>query len=473
MTGALGRLALSPVAWALALAPVGALSVLLADRTNPAVPLVALFGIGAVLLAYTQPLLALLAAIALVPLEVFAIPLGGIGLSPSEMLFVVTALVWAVSRLAAGHAPWISSPVSWPLLLLWLAALPALAVAQEPDAVLRFMLFWGCFVLLFALIAAEADLSSIRTLLFGLAVVGAIVAGAAVLGSAGTEQELSATGDVATGRARGAFGSPNILGTFLAMTLPLAVLAALEGRWRRAPVAIAAVGLIFAALALSLSRGGIFAAAGALMLMLAWPPVRRLAAIGVVVLVGVTVLNANPLGDVRQVEVVLDRVQSVRLQSASSTDQRTLIYSETPRMIEDHLLTGVGALNYPNVAPRYGIVEPRSGATFEHAHNIGLTIGAELGLLGLIALAWLLVALVRLVPRVCGRGAGPNRGIGLAVTGGLVAVGLQGLIDFTLRSNVIAAITFVLLGSFAALARATPGDGSGGSTPAAPARAAS
>lgn len=472
MTGAGGRLLLSPVAWALAFAPLGALAVLLADRTHPAVPIAAFFGVGAVLLAYTRPLLALLAAIALVPLEVFAIPLGGIGLSPSEMLFVVTALVWAVSRLAAGRAPWVSSPVSWPLLLLWLAALPGLAVAQQPDGVLRFMLFWGCFLLLFALIASEADRDSIRTLLFGLAVVGAIVAAAAVVGSAGTQQELSATGDVATGRARGAFGSPNILGTFLAMTLPLAVLAALEGRWRRAPLAIAAVGLIFAALALSLSRGGIFAAAGALLMMLAWPPVRRLATVGVVLLVGVTVVNANPLGDVRQVQVVLDRVQSVRLQSASSTDQRTLIYSETPRMIEDHLLTGVGALNYPNVAPRYGIVEPRSGATFEHAHNIALTIGAELGLIGVIALAWLLVALVRLVPRVCGRGAGAGRGIGLAVTGGLLAVALQGVIDFTLRSNVIAAVTFVLLGAFAALARATP-DGPSGSTHGAPAPAAS
>jgi len=448
---------LAPVGWALALAPAGALVILLADRTHPIVPVALAAGAGAVLLAYLRPLIALMAALALVPLEVFAIPLGAIALSPAELLFVLTGLVWAARRLLAAQPPWVRSPLTRPLFLLWLAGLPGVVVAEDPTAVIRFLVIWGAFVLVFHLVVAEARAESVRTLLFALAMTGAVVGIVAVSGVAG-QQELDELGATATGRATGAFGDPNILATFLAMALPAALLVAFEGRWRRGPLALSAAALIFAGLAFSLSRGGFLAATGAGLVMLGWRPLRRLVALGVIVLLGVTLLNANPLGEVQQVQVVLKRVQSVQLRSASQTDQRALIYEQTPGMVADNLLTGVGALNYPNVAPRYGVIDPATGDTFDHAHNIVLTFGAELGLLGLIALVWLVVAVVRLLPAAVGRRAGASRGLGFALVASLVALSLQGMVDFTLRSNVIAGLTFLLLGALAVVARQAPSE---------------
>lgn len=464
MTQAAGRW--SPGVWALGLAPVGALAILVAHRTHPVVPVALSAALAAVVLAYLRPLAAVLLAVALVPLELFAIPLGSVALSPSELMFVLTGIVWAGRRMFAGEAPWTRTSLGRPLLLLWAASLPGLVVAEDPAAVLRFVVIWGALLLVFQLIVTEARTEHLRTMLFVLAVVGAVIGAVAALGVTG--QELSALGDRATGRAVGAFGDPNILATFLAMALPGALLVALAGRWERRPVAVIAAALIFAGLALSLSRGGLFAAAGAVLVMLGWQPMRRIAVLCAVVLVGVSIANANPLGDVQQVQTVLQRVESVRFQGSAQFDQRELIYTETPRMIADHWLTGVGANNYGYVAPQYGIVEPFGGDTFEHAHNIALTFAAEQGLPGLLAFGWLLFAVARLVPSACGRAAGRARGVGFAVVAALVALGLQGVVDFTLRSNMIAALAFLLLGMLAVVAREARAGGRG-STPPAPA----
>ncbi len=449
MTAAAHRLA--PALWALALAPVGALTMLLAYRTHPVVPVAAIALLAVVALAYARPVAAVMLAIAAVPLEGLAVPVGGVAVTPMEVVFVLTAFVWAIRRLVEGHLPWAASPLSLPLAALLLATLPGLTVAEQPVAVVQFMVFWGAFVLVAWLLIAEADADSIRTVLWTLAVVGAVLGLVALVTSAG-QQELSSTGGVASGRARGAFGSPNILASVLALAFPAALYATFgHRRGRRAPALMAAA-LILAGLALTLSRGGLLAAAVAMLVMLAWAPLRRFAIVSATLLAALIPFAASPLGQVDQVNVVVQRVESVRYQSSSRTDQRPRIYSETPRMIADHLWTGVGASNYPEFAPRYGIVEPVSNDTFAHAHNIPLTIAAELGIPGLAALVWLLVAVARLIPRACRRGQ-PARGAGFAVAGALVGVGVQGVFDFTLRSNVMAALVFILLGALAVLAR--------------------
>ncbi|HEX8105979.1 MAG TPA: O-antigen ligase family protein [Solirubrobacteraceae bacterium] len=444
----LGRLEL--LAWPVLLAPLGALAILLADRTNPIAPLAVVGGVGLLALAWARPLLALLVGIGLVPLEVFSIPLGAIALSPAELVFVLTGVVWGARQLVEGRRPWAASPLSVPLLAVWATSIPGILAARDPGGVVRFVVIWGAFLLVFLLIVCEADARWVRTLLFTLAIVGAIVGALAVVTSAG-QQEISSTGDVATGRAQGAFGSPNLLASLLALTLPAAILAAFRARPARRLLAAGAAGAVFAGLALSLSRGGLLAAAGAILVMLGWTPVRRVAIGAIAVLVLITALNANPFADVQEVQVVRERVESVRFQSASRVDQRARIYSETPKMIADHWLTGVGANNYPEFAPQYGIVEPISNDTFAHAHNIALTFAAEFGLPGLLALGWLVVAMLRAAPRLLGRHAA-DRGAGFAVTAAFVGFFLQGLVDFTLHSNVIAAMVFVLLGAFGVLA---------------------
>ena len=375
MTGAARHL--SPALWALAAAPLGVLTILLAHRTHPAVPLAAIALAAVVALAFFRPVAAVMVAIALAPLEVIAIPVGGVEVTPMEIVFVLTALVWSARRVIEGHAPWAASPISLPLALLLLATLPGLTVAEDPVAVIRFLIFWGAFVVVVWLLIAETDADSVSSVLWTLALTAAVLGLVTALTSAG-QQELSATGDVAEGRARGAFGSPNILASVLALGFPAALYAAFGGvRARRAP-ALAAAALILAGLALTLSRGGLLAATVAVLVMLAWAPLRRFAVVLAVLLAALIPFAAAPLGQVQQIDNVVQRVESVRYGNTSGRDQRDRIYAETPAMISDYWLTGVGASNYPEVAPRYGIVEPVSNDTFAHAHNIALTIAAEL-----------------------------------------------------------------------------------------------
>ena len=449
MTGARERL-LVPGLWALGLAPLGALAMLVAHRLHPAVPLAAVLLLGAVVLAWTRPVAAVMVAVALIPLEIVSVPIAGAAVTPMEAMFVLTGLLWALRRVVEGRLPWSRSALAAPLALLLVAALPGLLVAPDPVSVARFVVFWGSFVLVSWLLIAEADARAIRTLLLVLAVAGAVLGMVAAATSTG--QQLSTTGGVASGRASGAFGSPNILASVLALTLPAALYASFGARVAHRAPGLLAAGLILAGLALTLSRAGLLAATAATFVMLAWRPLRRFALVVGLLLAATLPFTQSSLVEVNQVNNVVQRVESVRFATSSRTDQRSRIYAETPTMIVDHFATGVGATNYPNVAPRYGIVDPLTSATFPHAHNIALTIGAELGVLGLLALAWLLVVVARLMARACGRQAAA-RGAGFAVAGALIGVGVQGVFDFTLRSNVVAGLVFVLLGALAVLAR--------------------
>ena len=452
MTDARDRLV--PALWALALAPLGALAMIVAYRFHPAVLLAAIAGGGAVGLAYLRPMWAVFVAVALVPLEVISVPVGATSITPFEIMLAVAGGMWALRRLVEGRAPWAASPLSLPLAVLLLCALPGFAVADDPEGVARFLVFWATFLLVFWLIVAEGDPASVKGLLLALALSGAVVG--IIAEATSGEQELSATGGTATGRATGAFGSPNILASLLALALPGALYAAFGAERRRRGPAVVAAAFIFAGLTLTLSRAGLLAAGAAMLIMLAWTPLRRFAIVAVACFAVLLPFSSNQLGQVPEVNVLLKRVESVRYATSSRTDQRAQVYAETPRMIADHWLTGVGATNYPNFAPRYGIIEPYSNNTFVHAHNIALTIAAEFGLPGLAALIWLFAALVQTMVRACARGR-PHRGAALAATAALVGVGVQGILDFTLRSNVIAASVFLMLGALAVLARSPGG----------------
>lgn len=452
MTSPLQRLA--PALLVLAGLPAGAIIVLLADRTNPFVPLALAAAVIAIVVAARWPLLTLLAAIALVPLDSFTVPLGASSASPAELMFVLSAFCGTAGRLIDSRKVWPrESPLAKPLLLLVAAVLPGLVVAQEVFPVVRLGVFWGAFLLLFALIATEGDASFVRRFLLVLAVVGGIMGVTAVLGSGGQAPELSALGDTATGRAGGAFGDPNILGTFLALAFPGAVYLVVQGRWR-SPIAIGSGALVLLGLGLTLSRGAILAAIGAMGVLLFWEPVRRIAATGLALILVLFLVGFNPLGGSREATTIVQRLGSVKVSSSAGTgDQRTTIYRATPRMIADHWAFGVGAVNYPLVAPQYGIVDPSTGDSYAHAHNLVLTITAELGLPGFIALVWLGFAIVGLVRPLAGPAAGRSRGLALAIFASLAALALEGLVDFTFRSNVIAGLAFVLLGCLAVLER--------------------
>jgi len=432
----------------------GFVCVQLAYRVHPIAP-IALAGAGAaVWVAFWRPVWSLYLGILLIPLELVSFKLGGAGLSPAEAVFVLTGVAWACRRLALGQLPWVSTPLAAPLALLVLAVLPGVATAVDSLVVWKVVVLWSAFFFIFQMIVAEGDERSVRQLLFVLAISGGIVGLIAISGSAGQQPELVGAGDVAKGRAKGTFGHPNTLATFLALALPGALALGLHGRFSWRPVALAAFGAMLIGISLSLSRGGLLAIAGALGLMLLWAPFRRAAVIAIAGAVLLYAAGAQPLTASQQVETVTQRLNTVGY-SAAGVDPRFYVWERSPQVVADSLPFGVGANNFVEVAPRYGLLLGAAAESpYEHAHNIPLTFLAELGIAGLIAVIWLAVVLTQILARAFRRSDSQRRGVVLAVAAALFALALQGMVDYTLRSAVIVALIFALSGCAAVLARA-------------------
>jgi O-antigen ligase len=163
--------------------------------------------------------------------------------------------------------------------------------------------------------------------------------------------------------------------------------------------------------------------------------------------------GANVFGEVQQVELLTQRLGSIGY-AAEGVDPRFRVWEVTPEIVMDNPVFGVGENGFPRVAQRYALFLGSSTSTYEHAHNIPLTIAAELGLVGLAVLAWLGVALVRVLLQAYRRTDREDRGLVLAVAGAFLALTLQGMVDYTLRSAVIVAIIFMLAACAAVMARA-------------------
>jgi O-antigen ligase len=423
-----------------------ALVVQLAYRTSPVVPLAAAVALAFGALAFARPLTAVYASIMLIPLELVSVRLGDVrGLTPAEALWVLTAAGWTLGRIVNGQLPLTRSPLTKPFGLMVVAIVPGLAVAVENFFVVKTLLMWSAFFLISQLVIVDGRLSTVRRLLLALVAAGGVVGTIAVVNAGSHPQELLAQGALATNRSVGAFSHPNQLAGFAVMVFPAAVaLAAHERPWVRAFASVAAVPILAGAV-LSLSRGGLLALAGALIVMLGWRPFRRFAVVAAVVIAGLSLAGAGPLQPVPEAAVVVTRLSSVTY-AAQGVDPRFVIWRKAPQIIKDHLPFGTGAGNFVYASTTYGVVIPGERVAFGHAHNILLTMAAELGVLGVVALAWITIALFRVLAVACRRSAA--RGLAFAVAAGLASVALQGQVDYLLASNFITA-TIALLGACA------------------------
>lgn len=441
------ELAVPPLAAAL----LGLAVVQIAYRTEPIIPLVLVGGAALGALCLWRPFYTLLVAILLAPLELLSFKLGAVGITPTEALLAGAGLSWAAGRVVRGEAPWVPSPVTWPLAALVLALVPGIAIVDTPFEVIKVLILWTAYFFVCQMVIEQGTRERIRLVLLALAVSAAVVGIMAVVKSGGAAPQLVGAGDTATGRASGSFGHPNTLATFEALALPGALALGLAGRVRLRPLALAAFAMIFAGLALSLSRGGLLAVGGALVMMMAWAPFRRTVIVGGVVVLIIAVSTGNPLGDTQQGQVLSQRLGSVGY-SAGGVDPRFRVWEVTPRIIAANPIFGIGENAFPKVAARYGLLLGNSAATYQHAHNIFLTITVELGFVGLAALIWLSVALV-FVLIAAYRAVPSDRGPPTAVAAAFTALLLQGMVDYTLRSAAIVGLVFTLAGCAVVLAR--------------------
>ena len=423
-------------------------------RTHPAVPLAAL---AVLVLATVPPVVLLHVAVACVPLELAAASFGGVAVSPMEAAVTLAGFAWAGRRLVGGRPLFVPSPLNAPLALLLLATAAGVGVAADPGVAAKRLVLGTALFFVIQMLAADAQPRTVRSLLLVLVGSGAVVALVAVAGAASGQPELVGFGGLAKNRATGSFEEPNLLASYLGFALP-AALALAFAAWRPVrPALMAAFGLILVGIVLSLSRGGLLAAAAGTLAMLGWRPVRRAALLAAVLVVALGALSAAPLPGSSYVELVTSRIESVRYTGAATGDFRRELWATTPAIVADNLVLGIGAGSYPAVSQRYGLVDPNQGDAVEHAHSVVLTVAVETGVLGIVALILLALRLPGMLATACRGHAGPDRGLAFAVAAGLTAFAAQGLVDHTLWSNTIAATTAVFLGLAVALWRSASG----------------
>ncbi len=237
-------------------------------------------------------------------------------------------------------------------------------------------------------------------------------------------------------RVVGTFGQPNPFSGYLNLTLPIwLALAAWGDRLRHRMLGVAGSAVTGVALALAQSRGATLALAAAMVVMAwaGWPRIRPW-------LAGVAAMAASAVGGLLLARRLTPAGMMARLGwrpltnaalSANVTDanfstlERLAHWAAALRMLAAHPLTGVGAGNYAAVYSAYAV--PRWQLPLGHAHNLFLTMGADLGWPGL-ALCVIIAAAMLAIPLASAR-RGPRDWRAIAFLGIIVTVTVHECFD--------------------------------------------
>ena len=212
------------------------------------------------------------------------------------------------------------------------------------------------------------------------------------------------------------FTDPSVLGSFLVMSLPLALFFSLHerrDRWLRI-LGLVSTGLIVVALVYSCSYGSLVAVIAALGIYFLRTHKKLLlglfiAGLAAVVIAGVLVAPQYEqyLADVRQVDELIRQghlTQDEIVKLAGERLDHTLLYSVNQRvdgglsalrMMRDHPLIGVGIGNFEALFDEYYRKHPETLRIYKVPDNVLFTILAETGILGLLTFLAFVAAIIR------------------------------------------------------------------------------
>lgn len=328
------------------------------------------------------------------------------------------------------------------LALVAVAALSTLWATSAPAALGRTVTFAGLFLLLhlFALLDAPWLRRAWTALLASaaLTVPVALIFGG---GAAFSEEGRFAAGGL----------NPNDYAGLLVVILFAGVGLAAGNAWTRAALAI----VVLVAILLSGSRTAFVALAVApLVYLLISPPAARkpaLVRVGAVYLAALAVVGGAYALDGGQAAAVHARAMTIRdYRNEDTWAGRIDTWRGGIAMFRAAPVLGVGAGNFPIVGPSVSAMPRRASAAGPGpvAHNVFVGLAAELGVIGLAAFAWLLVAAFARARATVGMGM-PTYGGALLL--GLIACVLIGLSLSWEYSKIL----YVVIGSALALAPAS------------------
>jgi len=333
------------------------------------------------LLRCTRWALALTAAA--IPLYVVDLRIGPIWTTPLEIVVVLTVALYAITAWRHAEARPRRTSYEIPIALFIVAGvIGTLVASNHTDAFAIFRQDILEPIAIFYIATAVLDGSATIKLLLAAWGAGSILfAGFEVLafGSA------LAAGTLKPGDATAAFNmNPNTAALYLEPLIGLSAGLALfmEGRQRRAAIVVFC-SLLIAELC-TLSRGGLLA-----LLMLAMVTFFTLAAplgrIAIATATGFSALAAT------QLPVIGPRLSHV-MTPAGTPLRRLDIWIATLRMLRDHPVLGSGLGSYKTVMAPYRAPDPLLDPQ-PYPHNIFLSGWTELGLLGMFAFGWIVIAL--------------------------------------------------------------------------------
>jgi len=373
-----------------------------------------------------------------------AVTIPGVSLVPrwfAIALLALMALVALYTIVTLLIPPRETPPTMWPLLGWLAAALLSSALGFDPRDGLLFIAIFGLALVWHLAILRYYRAPGVSRAIFTSYLISGALASLAAVVMIVTRLPASQYA-IGHGRAIGTFILPGELAGYLIIFLPIAFAVArvsTDVRMR----ALAWFALVIGALAfvLTFSRAGWMGLAAAIAFYLfVGSHVRRRYAPLIL------------LGGLAAVLVVFNAHHN-----PSENYTRLSIWQAGIEIVRRFPLTGVGPFDFARIYPLVRL--PDGDAAAFHAHSFLLTIFAETGLIGLLAVlfAWWRFA-GELVKRLRGASAA-NATIALAVAAGLAGTWVQGLID------TVSVVIFGLWLPSMALALVTATDGLGEQPP--------
>jgi O-antigen ligase len=257
------------------------------------------------------------------------------------------------------------------------------------------------------------------------------------------------------GRPVGCFINRNHFGGFVAMLCPAAAVLCLENLQARRVLRSLLAASCFIAMSLAVmmsqSRGAWLAYGASMTAIVLLFLAHKKAVLGV----GAFVIICGVMWGITKIpnEEFDDRVRTlVDMSRTGSAMMRVSTWCDSPRLIRDYSLVGVGANGFRMVFPQY-----RSAATrkeFANAENEYVQIPVEFGIIGTALIAGLLICIFRRWHMNSTRGL-CERSVHLAVIGAVVVVAVHASVDFAVRVPLYFTVFASLIGLVIA------GDGGG------------